>query len=180
MSKPDEEPVIVDDTQVQSRLKWAPIAHFTLLELVVVVAIVSLLIAIFLPSIGSHPQSLCTACTANLGSIGRACLTYAEDNDLVLPSSLDVLLEGGSQAYLVPQQVVCPKTKVAYIYIPGQCLTDDPRNVLAYEPLGQHKSEGANVAFLDGHAEWCTPDRLQEVLANTKAKLAQAATQSAD
>ncbi len=61
---------------------------FTLIELLVVVAIIALLISILLPSLArAREAARRTQCAANLGSIGRSCMTYAEGNGGVLPTA---------------------------------------------------------------------------------------------
>jgi len=61
---------------------------FTLIELLVVVAIIALLIAILLPSLGKAKQrAQATRCLANLHSIGQGLVVYQTQNDgLVVPS----------------------------------------------------------------------------------------------
>ena len=63
---------------MQSRKKIA----FTLIELLVVISIISVLMAILLPSLGrAREQARRTACMANLRSIGQGIYLYAHDND---------------------------------------------------------------------------------------------------
>ena len=63
---------------MQSRKKIA----FTLIELLVVISIISMLMAILLPSLGrAREQARRTACMANLRSIGQGIYLYAHDND---------------------------------------------------------------------------------------------------
>jgi len=55
---------------------------FTLIELLVVVAIIALLIAILLPSLGrAREQANRTTCQANVGGMSKAMAVYAADNN---------------------------------------------------------------------------------------------------
>lgn len=62
-------------------------AGFTLIELLVVVAIIIILIAILLPSLGqARLQAKSVACMANLRGVGQGLLIYAsEQQDAVMP-----------------------------------------------------------------------------------------------
>ena len=60
-------------------------AGFTLVELLTVAAIVGMLGALLLPSLGTaREKSRAAACVNNLRQVGQACLLYYDDND-VLP-----------------------------------------------------------------------------------------------
>ena len=62
-------------------------AGFTLIELLVVVAIIALLIAILLPSLGRARESARrSTCAANLKAIGTSAATYAAENSDKLPN----------------------------------------------------------------------------------------------
>lgn len=61
------------------RRRWTLYTHagFTLIELLVVVAIIAVLIAILLPSLGrARSSAKTTACAANLHSIGQITMMY--------------------------------------------------------------------------------------------------------
>jgi prepilin-type processing-associated H-X9-DG protein/prepilin-type N-terminal cleavage/methylation domain-containing protein len=60
----------------------APWSAFTLVELLVVVAIIALLIAVLLPSLGrARQQARTTLCLSNLRTLGLAINTYADTNN---------------------------------------------------------------------------------------------------
>jgi len=68
---------------------------FTLIELLMVVAIIGLLVAILLPALSRSRQlGRATACAANLHSLGASVMMYADTNDGRLPAV--GLAHGGS------------------------------------------------------------------------------------
>jgi len=72
---------------------------FTLIELLVVVAIIALLIAILLPSLGKARElSNRSVCAANLRGIAQSMVVYAESNDQYFPvqaANGNVTIAGG-------------------------------------------------------------------------------------
>jgi len=83
-------------------LLLAPPRHavraFTLIELLVVLAIIGVLAALLMPSLGrARRQAKNTHCLSNLRQLGIAVRTYAEDRESVLP-----------KAELLPSQPVDP------------------------------------------------------------------------
>ncbi|MCA9252106.1 MAG: type II secretion system protein [Phycisphaerales bacterium] len=80
---------------------------FTLVELLVVISIIALLIAILVPSLKkARDQTKRVVCSANLRSISQAMLTYAVENNDIVP----------------PNQGAEP----SYVYIRGSTLIDAP------------------------------------------------------
>jgi prepilin-type N-terminal cleavage/methylation domain-containing protein len=64
----------------------ASTAGFTLIELLVVISIISMLIAIALPSLSrARANAKVTACASNLGQLGLAITTYANENEGLIP-----------------------------------------------------------------------------------------------
>lgn len=70
---------------------------FTLLEVLVVVAIIGVLAALLLPVISSARQSADSArCASNLSSLGKALMLYTTENNGQIPAWQTDLVEGGS------------------------------------------------------------------------------------
>jgi len=64
---------------------------FTLIELLTVIAIIGILAAIIIPTVGAVRQTAqAAACTSNLRQIATAVLLYAQDNKDMLPSAKEV------------------------------------------------------------------------------------------
>lgn len=133
------------------------------------------IVSMLLPSLAQSGLSPRTSCGTNLSAIAKSCLTYSEGNRGALPPNLEILLIGGERAYMVAKQLVCPVSKLPYIYISSQRNNADPRNVVAYEPPSYHEGAGGNVAFLDGSVKWCRDP--QAVVAETEGRIRGAATQ---
>ena len=63
-------------------------AAFTLIELLTVLAVIVVLSALVIPSLkGAYAQSLSVKCASNMQQLGKACLLYAQDNEMCLPKS---------------------------------------------------------------------------------------------
>lgn len=128
--------------------------------------------SILLPSLArARELSKRTVSAANLKGIGLAALTYAEDNDGKFPPDLKTLIEAGSinQKTLISPLDDDPGEEGSYIYL-GSGLTNemDPGLIVAYEKTENAGGEGTTVLFLDGHVEFVTLDRFDELLEKNK------------
>ncbi|MHC4796799.1 MAG: hypothetical protein ACYTF1_09160 [Planctomycetota bacterium] len=150
--------------------KQRPSLRRILLRSGVIGIVVIIIFWIIIPDFGSHRQAYRAQCASNLRAIVIACMCYASA-DGVGPPTLDILLEGGERAYLLPKQLICPVSKKRYIYISNQSIKPDYRTVVVYEPLSNHANEGANMAFVDSHVCWHTPQQYWTVLNETKSRL---------
>jgi prepilin-type processing-associated H-X9-DG protein len=138
----------------------------------------ALLTSIMLPSLSrARELSKRTVCMSNMRGLGTAMYIYAHE-DSKFPDDLGALIEAN---IATEKQFVCPSTTAqvgsgldaCYIYIPGQGLASQPRNVVLYEKRGNHSDDGGNVLFQDSHVEWITPySRVEELVAETKERLA--------
>ena len=134
---------------------------------------IAFVISLVLPFIERlHPGTVSRAlCDSNLRAIADACATYAAVNDGRSPPNLDRLVNGGDNALLEPDELMCPSADRVYRYIPGQTRSDDLGNVLVYEPLGNHDREGGFALFLDGGVKWLSPEEHKAAIARTMANL---------
>ncbi|HOM53424.1 MAG TPA: hypothetical protein PLE87_19355 [Phycisphaerae bacterium] len=103
--------------------------------------------------------------TNNLHQIGLAVQMYAAQNDGKLPPDLATLQKTGILPESVLKSPLAPDDEEAYIYV-GDGLTTDagPHLPIAYEDPDLHGGYMTNVLFLDGHVEFTTRDRLDELL----------------
>ncbi|MFH0981935.1 MAG: H-X9-DG-CTERM domain-containing protein [Planctomycetota bacterium] len=138
------------------------------------VATSAMMVSILLPSLSrARELSKRAVSQANLQGIGTACHVYAFDHQEKFPPDLETLVAEGSVTH---KMLVSPRDgrdpppgNCSYVYLAGQTLKSDPRNVLAYEP--DFEGEGGNVLFVDGHVEWIKPPRFQQMIDETRARL---------
>jgi predicted Zn finger-like uncharacterized protein/prepilin-type processing-associated H-X9-DG protein len=150
----------------------------------IAVLLIPCLISILLPALNrAREQANRVKCASNLRQIGLACIIYANgQRDGAFPDSFQTLLKSG--ASLSPDVFVCPSsndsppTGASGINVPGHLsyvysgigLTNRAGNtdVLAYEPLGNHKNDGINVLYGDGHVEFQTRVTAQRMIQRLK------------
>jgi prepilin-type N-terminal cleavage/methylation domain-containing protein/prepilin-type processing-associated H-X9-DG protein len=75
-------------------------AAFTLIELLLVVAIISILASLLMPAIGTMQQRADSIkCSSNLRAIGTACQLYLQDHSFIYPCIEPVVTGSGSAVY---------------------------------------------------------------------------------
>jgi len=63
-----------------------------------------------------------------------------------------------------------PNSSSNYIYIPlPENEVIDNRMIIAYEPLSNHNGEGANVLFADGHSQFVSATRFNDLIRRRRA-----------
>ena len=129
-------------------------------------------------------------CASNLRQIGLACIMYANgQKNGAFPDSLQTLMKDPN-ADITGEVFICPSTTdtapagstgsqiagnltqghLSYIYV-GKGLTNNSgaNVVLAYEPLTNHRNEGMNVLYADGHVDWATATAAANIVKQVQA-----------
>lgn len=90
--------------------RYAAPAAFTLIELLTVIAIIGILAAILIPTVGRvREQARTTQCLSNLRQIGTAMLLYANENRNLLPLPLNnTLTPAGAERSKTWSQKIIP------------------------------------------------------------------------
>jgi len=97
------------------------------------------------------------ACAANLKGIGTSAKIYGADLDWGdTPAVLEALIASGA---IVRAQTICPGYNGPasnYRLVPAAPVEGkvDDRAIIAYEPKSNHRGEGGNVLYADGHANF--------------------------
>jgi prepilin-type processing-associated H-X9-DG protein len=126
-------------------------------------------------------------CASNLRQIGQAILTYANDHQGAYPGSFQALV---ASTDITAECFVCPSSNdekapgdtpqaiaaawaagghLSYLYN-GRGLTTTTataQTIVAYEPPGNHDSDGGNALFGDGHVEFFNRQQLQKIVPAT-------------
>ena len=111
----------------------------------------------------ARAKAMSYVCKTNLKGIGMALLIHANDHKDAFPPDLETLTR---TAEMPAKCLVCPATgsKESYFYRGASITTSDiPGLITVYEKASNH-GDGRNVLFLDGHVEWVSEERFQELI----------------
>lgn len=119
---------------------YARSSGFTLIELMIVIAIISILCLIMLPNMmRSRDAAKLSSCKYNLRSIAAAMESYATDNSGMYPQKLDVLTvaDDKGHAYLrtIPS---CPVAGSSTPYSQGYEVVSAPKNAYTLSCKGNY------------------------------------------
>ncbi len=119
----------------------------------------------------AREQARNVASMSNLKQIGLGLHMYGKDHQDNLPADLEQAKSywGNARVLESPRK---PKDSAgpSYIYIPGQSLSMNPGNMVAYENP-EFSADSINVLFLDGHVERMKPDAFRRELKETYERL---------
>ena len=119
----------------------------------------------------ARDQARNAASMSNLKQIGLGLHMYGKDHQDNLPADLEQAKSywGNARVLESPRK---PKDSAgpSYIYIPGQSLSMNPGNMVAYENP-EFSADSLNVLFLDGHVERMKPDAFRRELKETYERL---------
>jgi len=136
------------------------------------VATAALLVSILLPSLSrARELSKRLVSQSNLKSIGTCLLIHANDHGGVFPADLQTLIDEGC---LTAKQLESPKHvdgKDCYVYLAGQNIRGNMRDILAHERVGLNKDEGVNVLYVDGHVAFVRMRQFEQEIAITKTRM---------
>ena len=133
----------------------------------VCVLVAVLLIMVFLPRLpDERVRARQSVCASNLKNIGMALTSYMAESNGSFPTTWKLLVP--HNAYLKQVHFQCPRANPktsSYVGITHDKPITRPSEIpVMCELLGNHKMQGANVLFADGHVEWVAPDRYKKLL----------------
>ena len=127
-----------------------------------------LLLGLLLPALGAvRSRALRANCQSNLRQIGLAVNGYSEDYDGDFPPSLAELYSDyvsnarlfkcpatNDRGYLDFVAGTATEASASYVYLPGRFCELPGDFFVAYDKPGNHRGDGVNVVYVDGHVQW--------------------------
>lgn len=129
---------------------------FTLIEVLVVVAIISLLAAILIPSLSRARERVkITACLSNLRTLGQAMVMYAYDTHDLLPNANPPnVLDDEEQNTIVAKALTRKYVKIPAVF---HCPCDLDPIPTSIETVSYTEPNSARVSY-DFYSFWCPRD----------------------
>ncbi|MEQ8223605.1 MAG: prepilin-type N-terminal cleavage/methylation domain-containing protein [Candidatus Eremiobacterota bacterium] len=120
---------------------------FTLIELMIVIAIIAILAAILVPNfLKARAQGQLAACESNIKNLATALEMYATDNTGTYPSGLTTLTSSASGGGYMKTIPLCPSSRLASSY--GYSMATVPDNFTMYcSGTNAHLSAGSTNGY---------------------------------
>jgi type II secretory pathway pseudopilin PulG len=166
-------------------MRTRPISAFTLVELLVVVAIVMVLVALLLPSMGNVRETTRrTICLSNLRQVGQAFTSYAVGNRTFMPNTNSMVSGRMHMLWVWPKPLA---DMLLHQYLGGPDLTDVDTSAEAKEVTGAAKvllcpttgrlKDGAYYVGGSGGPDYGTDARWTGFVSTTSTQLIQSSWQ---
>jgi predicted Zn finger-like uncharacterized protein/prepilin-type processing-associated H-X9-DG protein len=138
--------------------------------------------SIMLPSLNRARETANRVkCASNMRQIGMALMLYSNENRGAYPDRLDDLLRTQD---ISPTAFVCPSSEdtpgtgpadlsnsahLSYVYV-GKGMTNaaPAEAIVLYEDMSDHKQDGSNFLYGDGHVEWMGKAEAERIIAAIK------------
>ena len=157
---------------------------------ILVTPIILMLIAILLPALNrAREQANRAKCASNMHQLGQAMMMYANTNAGHFPDKLEDVLQVdpalSRTVFVCPSDDKAPPSSASaqaaaheistgqncsYVYVGNELTTSASSDaVILYEPLADHRKEGMNVLFADGHVEFFPAATAKDILSQDAA-----------
>lgn len=121
-----------------------------------VITTIALLAALLLPAlVQAKGRARRANCMSNMKQIGLGVAQYYDDHTNTMPRTFNDILPyvGNSRKIFICPEAADQSTP-SYQMVPGVIWQDTNLAVMVTEPASNHRGQGHNACYNDGHVEW--------------------------